>query len=100
MPANQLPRTLQPPPELPNDPKTSDILSQWLRTFSLWCRHGLADKLSISTATPQLTMQTEDVPPAVFQLKVTSGADPHFNAGGARFGRARDSCACRDDGRH
>ena len=70
--AQPLPRTVQPPPELPNDPKTSDVLSQWLRTFSLWCRHGFADKLSISTATPSLMMQTEDVPPAVYQLGVTS----------------------------
>ena len=70
--AQPLPRTIQPPPELPNDPKTSDVLSQWLRTFSLWCRHGFADKLSISTAAPSLMMQTADVPPAVYQLGVTS----------------------------
>ena len=47
--AQPLPRTLQPPPELPSDPKTSDVLSQYLRTFALWCRHGFADKLFIST---------------------------------------------------
>ena len=44
--AQTLPRTLQPPPELPNDPKMSDTLAQYLRTFSLWCRHGFADKIS------------------------------------------------------
>ena len=70
--AQPLPRTIQPPPELPNDPKTSDILSQYLRTFSLWCRHGFADKLSQTTAAPSLMMQTADVPPSVFQLAVTS----------------------------
>lgn len=70
--ANQLPRTLQPPPDLPPDPTVSNVLSQYLRTFSLWCRHGFADKLSISTAAPYVTLQDDAVPAAVYQLKVTS----------------------------
>ena len=60
--AQPLPRTLQPPPELPSDPKTSDVLSQYLRTFALWCRHGFADKLSISTAAPGVMLQAYDAP--------------------------------------
>ena len=71
--AQPLPRTIQPPPELPNDPKTSDVLSQWLRTFSLWCRHGFADKLSISTAAPGIMLQTTGDPPEVYMLTVVVG---------------------------
>ena len=52
--AQQLPRTLQPPPDLPSMPDVSDTLSNYLRTFSLWCRHGFADKLSQTTAAPGL----------------------------------------------
>ena len=67
-----LPRTLQPPPELPNDPKTSDTLSQYLRTFSLWCRHGFADKLSATTAAPGLMLQATDDPTKIFMLQVNA----------------------------
>ena len=63
MVSQTLPRTLQPPPELPNDPKTSEVLSQYLRTFSLWCRHGFADKISATTATQGLLVQAKDVFP-------------------------------------
>ena len=70
--AQPLPRTLQPPPELPSDPKTSDVLSQYLRTFSLWARHGFADKLSISTAAPGLMLQAVDDPTKIFMLQVSS----------------------------
>ena len=62
-----LPRTLQPPPELPNDPKTSDVLSNYLRTFSLWCRHGFADKLSVRRLRPRdLLLQATDDPTKIF----------------------------------
>ena len=82
MPSNQLPRTLQPPPELPSDPKTSDVLSQYLRTFSLWCRHGFADKLSATTASPGIMIQAKDVytgddataPHRVYLLEVTNAS--------------------------
>ena len=72
MAGQQLPRTLQPPPELPNDPKTSDVLSQWLRTFSLWCRHGFADKLSQTTAAPGLLLQATDDPTKIFMVQVNA----------------------------
>ena len=70
--ATPLPRTLQPPPELPSDPKTSDVLSQYLRNFSLWCRHGFADKLSISTAAPGLMLQATDDPTKIFVIQVNA----------------------------
>ena len=52
--AQQQPRTIQPPPDLPSMPDVSDTLTGYLRNFSLWCRHGFADKISASTAQPGL----------------------------------------------
>ena len=66
------PRTVQPPPELPNDPKTSDVLSNYLRSFSLWCRHGFADKLSVTTAAPGVMLQATDDPTKIFVVQVNS----------------------------
>lgn len=70
----QLPRTLQPPPDLPSMSDVSDTLSNYLRSFSLWCRHGFADKMSVSTAQPGLMLQASDTPsgsvPAVFMIQV------------------------------
>jgi hypothetical protein len=74
MMAQQQPRTIQPPPDLPYMADVSDTLSSYLRTFSLWCRHGFADKISGSTAQPGLLLQANDAPagtiPAVFLIQV------------------------------
>lgn len=72
----QLPRTLQPPPDVPSMSDVSDTLTNYLRSFSLWCRHGFADKLSISTAQPGLMLQANDAAagttPKVFLIQVNS----------------------------
>jgi hypothetical protein len=77
--ANQQPRTIQPPPELPSMPDVSSTLTNYLRTFSLWCRHGFADKLSGSTALPGIMLQAYDAPagtaPNVFLLQVNSAGN-------------------------
>jgi hypothetical protein len=74
--AQQAPRTVQPPPDLPNMPDVSDTLTNYLRTFSLWCRHGFADKISGSTAQPGVMLQAYDAPagttPKVFMIQVTT----------------------------
>jgi hypothetical protein len=74
--AQQLPRTVQPPPDLPSMPDVSDTLIGYLRNFSLWCRHGFAAKLDASTAQPGLLLQANDAPagttPAVFMVQVTT----------------------------
>ena len=75
----QMPRTLQPPPDVPSMPEVSDTLTGYLRNFALWCRHGFADKLSGSTALPGVMLQACDAPagtaPKVFMLQVnTAGA--------------------------
>ena len=74
--AQQQPRTLQPPPDLPSMPEVSDTLTGYLRNFALWCRHGFADKLSGSTALPGLLLQASDAPagtiPKVFLIQVNT----------------------------
>jgi hypothetical protein len=78
--ANQpTPRTLQPPPDLPSMPDVSPTLSGYLRNFSLWCRHGFADKISGSTAQPGLMLQAYDAAPGtipnVFIVRVNSAGE-------------------------
>lgn len=72
--AQQLPRTLQPPPDLPSMPELSSQTTNYLRAFALWCRHGFADKLSGTTAQPGIMLQANDAPtgttPAVFMIQV------------------------------
>ena len=72
--SQQLPRTLQPPPDLPHMADVSDKLTGYLRNFALWCRHGFADKISGTTAQPGFLLQANDAPtgttPAVFLLQV------------------------------
>jgi hypothetical protein len=66
----------QPPPDLPNMPEVSDKLSDYLRRFSLWCRHGFAAKLDASTAAPGVLLQAYDATPgtnpAVWLVRVNS----------------------------
>jgi hypothetical protein len=53
-------RTELPPPSLPAIQGMSDQLANYLRTFSLWCRHGFADKLSGTVAQPGIMIQATD----------------------------------------
>jgi hypothetical protein len=81
--AQQQPRTIQPPPDLPNMPEVSNTLSGYLRNFSLWCRHGFADKISGSSAQPGVLLQAYDATgaptTAVYQLTVKmSGSTPQL----------------------
>ena len=74
--AQPLPRTLQPPPDLPSMPDVSNTLTNYLRAFGLWCRHGFADKLSVTTAAPGVMLQAFDAAPGtapqVYMLQVNS----------------------------
>ena len=74
--ATPTPRTLQPPPDLPNLPEASSSLSNYLRNFALWCRHGFADKISGTTAQPGIMLSAYDAPagtiPKVFMVRVNS----------------------------
>lgn len=77
MAANQpTPRTVQPPPDLPSMPDVSNTLSNYLRNFSLWCRHRFADTLAGSQALPGVLVQASDAPagttPKVFMIQVTT----------------------------
>ena len=71
----------QPPPDLPADPKLSDAVSNYLRTFALWCRNGFADKLSRTTALPGIMIQAVDATTgkpinAVYMLTIKATAGP------------------------
>lgn len=65
-----------PPPDLPNMPDVSQSLSGYLRRFSLWARHGLADAVPLHEASPGVLLLANDAPagtaPKVFILQVTS----------------------------
>ena len=76
--ANQpTPRTIQPPPDLPSMPDVSTQLSSYLRNFSLWCRHGFADKPSINQPLNGVMLQAIDAPggttPEIWMLQVRTG---------------------------
>jgi hypothetical protein len=74
--ATPTPRTIQPPPDLPNLPEASSSLSNYLRNFALWCRHGFADKVSATAAQPGVMLSAYDAPagtiPKVFMVRVNS----------------------------
>ena len=73
-------------------PDVSDTLTDYLRTFSLWCRHGFADKISDTTALPGVLLQANDAPagttPTVFMLQVKTDGTIVAHAG-ARSGARR-----------
>ena len=72
-------RTVQPPPDLPNMPDVSPSLSNYLRNFALWCRHGFDDKLPANQALSGIMMQAYDAPagtpPNVFLLRVNQAGN-------------------------
>ena len=69
-------RTPQPPPALPSMPGVNSTLVNYLNTFALWCRHGFANKLDVSTAQPGLKLLAYDATPgtapAVYMLEVNT----------------------------
>ena len=70
----QAPPIAQPPPDLPGLPDASPELAQYLRTFSLWAKNGLAGKPDTRTAQIGVLLQASDAPagttPKVFLLQV------------------------------
>jgi len=66
----------QPPPDLPSMPDVSATLSNYLRTFALWCRRGFADRMPAHAATPGVMLLAYDAPagttPKVFMIRVNS----------------------------
>jgi hypothetical protein len=73
MPANQPPSpSAQPPPDVPAAPWTPDVLANYLRQFSLWCRRGFAAKVDANVAQQQLLLMESGVTgiPRVYSLTV------------------------------
>ena len=68
-------------------PDVSNTLSQYLRTFSLWCRHGFADKLSVTTAAPGLMLQATDDPATDFIVQVNFSGGDHSDGVGLGGGK-------------
>ena len=65
------PVSAQSPPDLPSDPTMSATLAQYLRTFSLWARHGFQERQPDSLANPGILLLADDGR-SVFRLSVTS----------------------------
>jgi len=72
--ANSAPAA-QPPPDVPAG--TAEPLANFLRTFSLWCRRGFADRLPANSAIPGILLQARDDPTKVFRLEVDSAGALH-----------------------
>ena len=68
------PPTIQPPPTVPHMPDVGPMLTNHLRSFSLWVQNSLAGKLDTQTAAPGILLMANDAPagttPAVFSLQV------------------------------
>jgi hypothetical protein len=66
----------QPPPTLPSIPNQPEPLTNYLRSFSLWCRHGFRAKLDSGVALPGIMLQANDAPagtaPAIWYLQVNT----------------------------
>ena len=63
MPNQPTPPGEQPPPDLPNLPNVPPQLSNYLRTFALWCRRGFRAKLDGGVALSGIMLQAYDTPP-------------------------------------
>ena len=66
----------QPPPDLPSMPDVSGALTNYLRTFALWCRNGFNDRMPAHQALPSVMLMASDAPagttPKVFMIRVNS----------------------------
>lgn len=66
----------QPPPPLPQDPTISNMLSNYLTQFSLWCRRGFAAKMNVNAPVAGIMFQAWDAPagttPTIWLLRVSS----------------------------
>jgi hypothetical protein len=70
------PQGEQPPPDLPSMPDVSSALSNYLRTFALWCRRGFADRMPAHQAVSGIVLMANDAPagttPKVFLIQVNT----------------------------
>ena len=75
MVAQSPPLSVQQPPEL-TGVQGDPLLINYLRSFALWAKNGLSNKLDTRSAAPGILLQANDAPagttPAVFMLQVTT----------------------------
>ena len=64
------------PPDVPADASISPRLTQYLRTFALWCRDGFAEQMRNNEAVPGVLMRAWDTPaganPKIFLIRVNA----------------------------
>lgn len=64
------------PPDVPSDPRISPTLTEYLRSFALWCRNGFAEQMRNNEAVPGLLVRAYDTAPGtspkVFVIRVNS----------------------------
>jgi Chaperone of endosialidase len=57
------PQSARIPPDVPNDPGISGLLSAYLRNFALWCREGFAEQMRNNQALRGVMLLGYDTPP-------------------------------------
>jgi hypothetical protein len=57
------PQSARIPPDVPNDPGISGLLSAYLRNFALWCREGFAEQMRNNQALRGVMLFGYDTPP-------------------------------------
>ena len=75
-PQQQRPMSARIPPDVPSDPAISNALSNYLRSFALWCRNGFAEQMRNNEAVPGLMVRAYDTAagtnPKIFIIEVNS----------------------------
>ena len=70
----QTPMSARLPPDVPSDPEISTSLTNYLRTFALWCRNGFAEQMRNNEALQGLMLRGYDTPagqnPKIWMLEV------------------------------
>ncbi len=68
-----------PPPDMPAMADVNNVLTNYLRTFALWCRNGFASKVDVDSAVPGLLLSAFNAPagnnPPVYLLQVGPGGN-------------------------
>ena len=75
-PQQQTPMSARVPPDVPNDPRTSPALTEYLRSFALWCRNGFAEQMRNNEAVSGVMVRAYDTSPGanpkIFMIEVNS----------------------------
>jgi hypothetical protein len=74
-PSSPTPQNIPAPPPIPNDPKISNALTNYLTQFSLWCRKNFNNQVKTNVAVPGILMYAANPPagvnPNVYMIQVS-----------------------------